>query len=63
MVEVSKMRTAKHVVLEINADLTESMILAELLSVIAEIRESLGVKFPFRNITVTDKTVHQWRVP
>jgi hypothetical protein len=36
MVEVSKMQTAKHVVLEINADLTESMILPELLSVITD---------------------------
>jgi len=52
----------KHVTLEINADFSEATSLSELLSVISRIRESLAVKYPLRNVTVTDKTVHLAKV-
>jgi len=52
----------KHVTLEINADLTRTTSLSELLSVISGIRENLAVKYPLRNVTVTDKTVHLVKV-
>jgi len=49
---------AKHVTLEVNADLTDATNLPELLTLITEIRETLVIKFPLRNITITDKTLH-----
>ena len=59
---LADMPAANHVVLEIQADLTTNLTLQEFLSVITDLRANMALKFPFRNVTVTDKTVHLAKV-